>query len=84
MHTLAPLYLSELITVYKPKRELRSVNKVTLAKGNPKTKCYGDRAFQNCAPMLWNELPHDIQICTSLNCFKSLIKTHLFKLAFDC
>ena len=83
IHGLAPSYLSGLITVYKPARELRSQNKVTLRRSNFTNNSYGYRAFQTCAPQLWNELPDDIQICDNVNSFKSLIKTHLFRIAFD-
>ena len=42
----------------------------------------GDRAFENAAPKVWNRLPIEIRQCQSLNIFKVLLKTHLFKLAF--
>ena len=52
----------------------------------------GDRAFENAvptvskfenaAPKVWNRLPLEIRQCQSLNIFKVLLKTHLFKLAF--
>ena len=34
------------------------------------------------APKVWNRLPLEIRQCQSLNIFKVLLKTHLFKLAF--
>ena len=45
-------------------------------------KTLGDRAFENAAPKVWNRLPLEIRQCQSLNIFKVLLKTHLFKLAF--
>lgn len=45
-------------------------------------KTLGDRAFENVAPKVWNRLPLEIRQCQSLNTFKVLLKTHLFKLAF--
>ena len=38
-------------------------------------KTLGDRAFENVVPL-------EIRKCQSLNTFKVLLKTHLFKLAF--
>ena len=43
----------------------------------------GDRAFAVAAPRLWNSLPLHIRAAQSLNVFKSLLKTHLFSLAFN-
>ena len=34
------------------------------------------------APILWNKLPANIRNASSLGNFKSLLKTHLFKVAF--
>ena len=39
---------------------------------------YGERAFQKCGPKLWNGLPEHIKHSTSLESFKSSLKTHLF------
>ena len=69
IHGLAPSYLCELITIYKPRRSLRSKDKIILCP--PKTAC-----------SLWNTLPSNIRQITSLCCFKSVLKTHLFKLTF--
>ena len=51
----------------------------------PRTKhrTWGDRAFSAAAPTLWNSLPKPIRDCTDPHTFKSLLKTHLFKLAFN-
>ena len=43
---------------------------------------YGDRAYSIAAPKLWNQLPLDIKLAKSVDCFKSQLKTHLFKNAF--
>ena len=52
----------------------------------PKTRTitYGDRSFMHCGPTLWNVLPADIKNCDDFNQFKSLLKTHLFKKAYNC
>jgi len=48
-----------------------------------KPTSWGDRAFSISAPSLWDSLPKIIRDCTELSLFKSLIKTHLFKTAFN-
>ena len=47
--------------------------------------CYataGDRAFRKAAPRLWNALPATARACTSLNVFKSYLKSILFARPF--
>ena len=83
IHGTAPAYLCRLIKLYEPTRSLRSADQFLLKKGKPRTKTYGDRAFQNCAPALWNSLPQDIRSIQSLNSFKSALKTHFFKLSYS-
>jgi hypothetical protein len=52
----------------------------------PKTmrKTFGDRAFAKAGPFLWNELPADIRDreASTVETFKSRLKTFLFKKAF--
>ena len=45
-------------------------------------KTLGDRSFMASAPKLWNRLPSNIRAVNDLNCFKTLLKTHLFRQAF--
>jgi hypothetical protein len=79
LHGLAPNYISDLIAEYKPTRVLRSSNKHLLRPLKTST-AYGRRSFAAAAPKLWNELPITIKCASSLNVFKSLLKTHLFSL----
>ena len=45
----------------------------------PRTKTpYGDRAFQNCAPKLWEALPFNIKCIATIESFKKHLKHHLF------
>ena len=39
---------------------------------------YGDKAFANFVPKLWNKLPVTLLSADKLKKFKSLLKTHLF------
>ena len=47
-------------------------------------KTLGDSAFQVASPGLWNGLPNDIRNAKTMDVFKSLVKTHLFRKAYAC
>ena len=85
LHGLAPKYLADLISVHSaPRYNLRSTGTISLTPAS--AKCFitlGDRAFQQAAAKLWNNLPTFIRNLKSLNSFKAAIKTHYFKLAFN-
>ena len=83
INCMAPLYLSELISMYSPKRCLRSAEKMLLVKPRGDfNKTYGQRAFSVCAPSLWNSLPLEIRISQTTDNFKSSLKTYLLKKYF--
>ena len=74
------MYLTILIDLYVPGRTgLRSANPDLLLlqrkDTNVTNKTYGWRAFNICAPFLWNK-------SKSLDIFKRNLKTHLFKKRF--
>ena len=54
-----------------------------LAVPRTRLKTYGDRAFSAAAPRLWNQLPPELRSVTSVDQFRSQLKTYLFKLAYD-
>lgn len=66
LNNQAPDYISELLTLYKPSRALRSSCQMLLVVPKTKTKLYGDRSFAASAPILWNALPVDIKNSESL------------------
>ena len=76
-----PKYLSSLIDCRVPRRTLRSSDKLLLLRRDTgaTTKNYGFRAFSVVAPILWNELPFNVQIDCSIDSFKRTVKTYLFK-----
>ena len=87
LNNLAPIYISDLIKLYQPRRALRSASLDTLEVPKTRLKTFGDRAFSAAAPVLWNALPHEIRKYgisepVSLEKFKTLIKTHLFRRAY--
>ena len=79
LHGLAPTYLSELLTVYKPSRCLRSEISNLLVVPKCRTKLYEERAFAVATPTLWNKLPSEIKNSASVAAFKTSLKTFLFK-----
>ena len=47
----APLYLEELVNIYKPARSLRSESNTTLVTPIVRIKSYGERRFDKAAPL---------------------------------
>ena len=76
-----PVYLSDLLHLYSPSRSLRSSADTRLFK-IPLSKCKtkGDRAFSYFGPSVWNSLPLHIRNATTIDTFKSALKTYLFNL----
>ncbi|XP_072033035.1 uncharacterized protein [Amphiura filiformis] len=81
LNQLAPQYISDIVSYYKPVRNLRSSNKLSLTvTSRPSTKFYGERAFVYAAPSLWNNLPLQVRSSITVSSFKSRLKTHLFNI----
>ena len=75
-------YLQHCISEHKPSRNLRSANKSLLT--IPVTKTQGaTRAFHVSSPTVWNSLPEPLRKIPSHDKFKTHLKTHLFKTAFE-
>ena len=82
-HGTAPSYLSELTRPYNPSRSgLRSASQ-HLPTERRSYRSWGDRSFRIAAPRLWNSLPHNIRSISSLNSFKTTLKTHLMVIAYN-
>ena len=81
----APEYLRELIVMKTPRRSgLRSGDDHRkLETPNTSKKTFADRSFGLAGPRLWNNLPHHLRIETSLSCFKTKLKTYLFKQYYE-
>ena len=80
----APLYLQEYITACETSAyNLRSNDLDLLHVPKTNSKTLGDRGFHVSGPTLWNKLPHSIRDSDSLSLFKSQLKTHFFRLAFE-
>ena len=39
--------------------------------------------FSFCGPSIWNNLPYSVRTCNNILQFKKLLKTHLFREAFE-
>ena len=79
-----PLYQSELLTVYCPSRQVRSIlDTKTFHITLTKTETFGERAFSFTGPKQWNSLPYDVRYSPSLLSFKKALKTYLFKSAYE-
>ena len=83
LNGLAPVYIDEMIQCYVPNRKLRSSSAFLLKQNKWNLMSYGFRTFTVAAPFLWNSLPLEVKSSPSLNIFKSKLKTHLFKCAFN-
>ena len=81
IHGLAPLYISDLISV-RPKSSYNLRSNSSLLLEPPKEKMLsmlGARSFYAAAPCLWNSLPAELRDINSLSNFKHKLKTHLFR-----
>ena len=78
-----PKYLSDLTRSYSPNRNLRSRYLNLLTPLNSRTITYLKRCFKYYAPNIWNTLPEYIKSANSVPIFKKLLKTHLFRIAFN-
>ena len=83
LNGLASTYLSELLRYTNGPRLLRSSSQNFLAVPRARLKTYGDRAFSAAAARLWNQLPPELRGGTSVDQFRTQLKTYLFKLAYD-
>ena len=82
LHGMAPTYLSDVLQAYTPTRSLRSASKGLLQVPKFRLSTFGERSFASFAPRLWKELPVQLRNCTSLDTFKSVYKTYLFRTYF--
>ncbi|KAK6168440.1 hypothetical protein SNE40_020971 [Patella caerulea] len=80
-NSCSPQYLNELLTPYKPFRNLRSAEKNLLHVPTVKTKM-GERAFVYASANVWNALPSNVKNSANVAVFKRNLKTELFKRAF--
>jgi hypothetical protein len=80
---LSPGYMTELVPLRQNQRSLRSSSKPLIQVPRTRTARYGDRTFSASAARLWNSLPGELHECLTVFSFKKLLKTALFKSAFN-
>ncbi|XP_028516270.1 uncharacterized protein LOC114575494 [Exaiptasia diaphana] len=78
----APSYLEEIVTK-RPLKRTRADGNNDLVIPVIKHETFGGRSFAYCGPKLWNSLPKELKNCKDINIFKKLLKTFLFKQAYE-
>ena len=82
IHGLAPQYLCELLAQKVCYSSLRSSSDLFALQTDVPRTVYGENAFSYIAPHRWNQLPFDIRSSTSVETFKSALKTYYFRQYF--
>ena len=78
-----------ILNAWSPSRRLRHTTSARVPVSSRKIihdhrkKTLGDRAFSNASAKIWNSLPQSLQSQQNFNAFKSLLKTHYFREAFN-
>ena len=76
-----PIYLSELLHLYTPSRQLRSSTDTRVQNTILPNKVLWSFSYQ--APFIWNQLPVSVHHSTSVSSCKSSLKTFLFLKTFS-
>lgn len=71
LDSMAPIFISDLLSLYKPIRVLRSSSDYRLRVINSSTNVYGKRSYVSAFANAWNNLPSCIRLASSLGIFKS-------------
>jgi len=74
----SPEYLSTIVQLHVPNRDLRSAREIILKTPAAKTVRYGYSQIPYQTAVTWNNLPNIIRSAPSTNIFKSKLKTYLF------
>ena len=82
IHQTGPSYLSDLITVRRPALNLRSSHSIRLDPPRTNLPTMGGRAFCAAARNLWNALPEKPRNSSSVESFKTGLKTLYYAMAF--
>jgi len=83
----APEYLRDLLMPYLAMdsltRNLQTLDESLMLDVPRTSTVLGSRSFSVFAPTMWNTLPVELRNCTSIDCFKKNLKTHLFKEVYN-
>ena len=80
---LSPAYIQQLITPYVSACKLRSEDMSTQCTIQQAATIWWKEFQYRAAPVMWSNLPDNIQKALYLVTFKTNLKTHLFKLSFE-
>ena len=85
VHGRAPCYLKEKLKRKEYHRTTRQSLSIGIVLDVPlnKKKSFADRGFSYAAAKYWNDIPDNIKTAKDIKNFKSLLKTHFFKKAFQ-
>ena len=78
----SPSHLANLVSQHVLSRYFRSSDVNLFAVPRTFSK-FDARRFSVCGPLLWNNMPTDINCADTLSQFKTLLKTHFYSEAFD-
>ena len=76
-----PRYLTDIVNIHRPARDLRSASQQHLSGHITKTKA-AERSFSCASKIVWNQLPFHLRTEGSTRTFKFKLKTTLFKYAY--
>ena len=78
-----PQYLSELLHLYTPSRDLRSSADTRILKiPRSNFKAFGQRSLSHVGPSTWNGLPYTLRHSDPQTSFRQALKTHVFQQSF--
>ena len=83
VHHLSPPYLAAQLKLKSNPRNLRHHDSLLLEIPRSYSTRMGDRAFSFVAPTIWNPLPFEIRSASTVNIFKTRLKSHLFSLRYS-
>ena len=79
----APTYLCELFSSKVSYSHLRSASDVLQLETDDTNSVYGEYAFSNVASKHWNMLPQEVRQAPSVDVFKKLLKTYLYRKCYS-
>ena len=85
LNNIAPSYLKQCLQIKdQPLKTLRTdLDYFLLKRPSVPNLVRTERGFSFCGPSIWNNLPYSVRTCNNILQFKKLLKTHLFREAFE-
>ena len=78
-----PSYIAELLKFHVPGRLLRGEDERRLVQPIIAQSLYSNLCFSYCAPRMYNSLPRSLREAETVDGFKKLLKTFIFKEAYN-